>query len=604
MIRMIGGRVTSVGFFRFSRRAVAVLGCATAVLVSASPAYGDGVPFHVGDVLAGVGNGLIKHFDSSGNLLDTLNTTSGSRDETGMCFDSAGNLFTTNFEANTISEFDKNGNLVAASFGSGFNSSPESCVFNSAGQMFVGQADGSGQVLEFDASGNLLNSFSPAPDARGTDFIDLAADQHTLRYTSEGSLVKQFDVGTNTQLADFASGLPAPCFAHRILPNGGELVACSSEVVRLDPSGAIVQSYPVGQSLFALNVDPDGTSFWTADFSGNVYHVDIATGNVINTFNAAPPVEVAGLAIVGERTAAADPKITAVAPASVSATEGKSFSGTVATFTDPDANATASEYSATITWGDGSTSTGSITGSGGSFTVTGSHKYGEEGSNAVSVTITDADNTSNAATASTTAKVADAALHGTSGSPTRTGTNVSGTVATFTDDDPGGTVSDYTASINWGDGTTTTGTVTAGTGKFNVGGSHTYTKSGTFVVTVTIKDKGGSTTTASESVTIKIAAAVHGTARLSGVPLICVTRAFTLRIIGKRISSVKWLVDGQRITGRTVHPGTKYSARISAVPGIRHVTVKVNFVRSSHTKARTIHAPVSGCRAVVPKFTG
>src|SRR5207237_10754762 len=37
-----------------------------------------------------------------------------------------------------------------------------------------------------------------------------------------------------------------------------------------------------------------------------------------------------------------------------SATEGASFSGPVASFTDPDTAATSTEYSATIDWGDGS----------------------------------------------------------------------------------------------------------------------------------------------------------------------------------------------------------------------------------------------------------
>src|SRR6202011_4071197 len=94
-----------------------------------------------------------------------------------------------------------------------------------------------------------------------------------------------------------------------------------------------------------------------------------------------------------------------------SATEGASFSGTVATFTDPDANAIASDYSATVDWGDGSSSPGTVGGpTGGPFTVSGSHTYAEEGTYTVTVTITDVDNASNTATASSTAKVADAGL--------------------------------------------------------------------------------------------------------------------------------------------------------------------------------------------------
>ena len=45
----------------------------------------------------------------------------------------------------------------------------------------------------------------------------------------------------------------------------------------------------------------------------------------------------------------------------VAATEGASFTGAVATFTDDDPNGTASDYTTTITWGDGNTSAGTIT---------------------------------------------------------------------------------------------------------------------------------------------------------------------------------------------------------------------------------------------------
>jgi len=93
-----------------------------------------------------------------------------------------------------------------------------------------------------------------------------------------------------------------------------------------------------------------------------------------------------------------------------SSTEGKPFAGTVATFTDTDTNATAADYSATISWGDGGSSTGTVTGGSGSFSVSAGHTYSEEGIDQVTLTITDVDNTSNSAAARSTATVADAAL--------------------------------------------------------------------------------------------------------------------------------------------------------------------------------------------------
>ena len=74
----------------------------------------------------------------------------------------------------------------------------------------------------------------------------------------------------------------------------------------------------------------------------------------------------------------------------------------------------------------------------------------------------------------------------------------SGTLATFTDDNPDATTNDYYASIAWGDGTTTGGTIVGlPAGGFAVTGSYLYDQAGPEFVTVTIYDFGGSTAVAS-----------------------------------------------------------------------------------------------------------
>ena len=176
------------------------------------------------------------------------------------------------------------------------------------------------QVLKFSPSGTLLASYNPVVD-RGTDWIDLAADQRTLFYASEGSTVRRFDVVANAQLPDFATGLAAPCFALRIRPNGEVMVACGSQVYRLSSTGAVIQTYPIPHPsfLFALNLDPDNTTFWTADYSsGEIWRVDIATGAIVTNFTAPPAsCSVAGLAVVGEIRVAQQPptcELTATIP--------------------------------------------------------------------------------------------------------------------------------------------------------------------------------------------------------------------------------------------------------------------------------------------------
>jgi hypothetical protein len=286
----------------------------------------------------------------------------------------------------------------------------------------------------------------------------------------------------------------------------------------------------------------------------------------------------------------------------VSATEGRPFTGAVATFTDPDTAATPAEYSASISWGDGTTSSGTITGTGGAFTVGGTHTYAEEGSHTTSVTITDVDNPGITATVSAPVTVIDAALHGT-GVNVKSKNPFNGKVASFTDDDPNGTVSDYTASISWGDGSTSTGTVTTG---FNVSGQHKYKKAGKYTVTVTIKDVGGSTVTVTSTITIPSnkPAARRGTARLTGVPAACTLRGFRVQVKGKRISAVNFVLGSNRLKSRTVKKGKQYSTVVSLSPGKHQLTVKVKFTKSSHTRTRTFHATVSGCRVPTPKFTG
>ncbi|HEY1858987.1 MAG TPA: Ig-like domain-containing protein, partial [Gemmataceae bacterium] len=85
-----------------------------------------------------------------------------------------------------------------------------------------------------------------------------------------------------------------------------------------------------------------------------------------------------------------------------SATAGAPFSGSVATISNT-WSFLATTYSATITWGDGSTSAGVVTGSGSTLTITGSHTYADPVNEAVSVKISNPNTTT--ATVSDTAKV-------------------------------------------------------------------------------------------------------------------------------------------------------------------------------------------------------
>ena len=65
------------------------------------------------------GGGRINRFSAGGGrLIGSLDTTSGSASETGMCFDPAGNLYTTNRDTNSVSKIVSAGHMVRARFGS------------------------------------------------------------------------------------------------------------------------------------------------------------------------------------------------------------------------------------------------------------------------------------------------------------------------------------------------------------------------------------------------------------------------------------------------------------------------------------------------------
>jgi hypothetical protein len=191
----------------------------------------------------------------------------------------------------------------------------------------------------------------------------------------------------------------------------------------------------------------------------------------------------------------------------VDVTEGQPFTQVIATFTSPDANPVASQFSAEISWGDsgpGSASAGVIVANpDGSFSVIGSHDYAEEGSGEevglVHTFINDTGTGRSVGGTQTTPDIADAPLT-VSPLPLSVAavTQFSGNVATFTDADPGGTVSDYTATIDWGDGSPVdTATVVAQGGGFAVTGSHTYATAEPFTATVQVTDAGGATASAS-----------------------------------------------------------------------------------------------------------
>jgi hypothetical protein len=196
----------------------------------------------------------------------------------------------------------------------------------------------------------------------------------------------------------------------------------------------------------------------------------------------------------------------------ISATEGAVVSGTIATFIDGGATDPATNFTATIDWGDGTTTAGIVSaGSGlGAYVVSGTHTYTDELSGNFNVSFSEPEGGGARSAIGNTVTISEADALTMTGSSfsVKAGRPFSGTVATFTDANPAALASDFATTINWGDGTTTSGTVTGPTGgPFTVTGSHTYKPAGTFSVTVTAADDPPGTATASATATATV---THG----------------------------------------------------------------------------------------------
>ena len=195
--------------------------------------------------------------------------------------------------------------------------------------------------------------------------------------------------------------------------------------------------------------------------------------------------------------------------ATFAATTGVAFQGTVASFTSSDPAATAAEFTATINYGDSTTSAaGTVVAAPGGFIVVGSHTYTTANpATPVTVMITDTVGGSQA-TANSLANVTNL-LKPVSQPPVFVaGTLESAVVASFTDGSRQAFPGQFTAMINWGDNTGTSPGVVSADGKgFDVTGSHTYnfstTSTVTEPVTVTITDTlTGATATANSTATV------------------------------------------------------------------------------------------------------
>lgn len=266
-----------------------------------------------GQVFASVGSGEVDvHDPTTGNLVSALQDGTGEPFTAGSSFDGAGNFLVTDDTLGEISEYNYQGTLQPT-FATGL-SNPLSLVYDKSGNLYVGQQS-TPYIAQFDASGHRLADIGPLATQRvGDDWIDLASDQCTFYYTTEGTDILRYNKCTNTQLSNFnqTTFTGANAFEMRILPNGNVLVADSDADLLLDPSGNIIKTFSCtslpgcGGQLFSVAIDPSAKSFWTGDtFSGDAWQVNLSSGTVMQTIDMGTAF-LLGLSVHGQPSAAAN----------------------------------------------------------------------------------------------------------------------------------------------------------------------------------------------------------------------------------------------------------------------------------------------------------
>ncbi len=200
--------------------------------------------------------------------------------------------------------------------------------------------------------------------------------------------------------------------------------------------------------------------------------------------------------------------VTTASGVTLSATTNVPFEGTVASFSSSDDAATAADFTATINYGEGTASSaGTVLAAPGGFIVVGSHTFTTANPfEPVTVTIADTSRLILATANSLVDVTNPGGLLTPIGHSVEfvAGTLLSRVVAGFTDSDPRAFPGQFTAMINWGDGTASSaGVVSADGAGFDVTGSHTYNFASSDSATVTIMDVlSGAAVTANWTATV------------------------------------------------------------------------------------------------------
>jgi streptogramin lyase len=248
---------------------VAVLAIICGGARTTSPALAAGEPFRTGDLFQS-GGGYIRHINPTFWDIGSWTPADG-EGPTSMAFDADGNLYASVIAGGVVVITSEGfyGGLVVEDEDAG------ALAVDSDGNIFV--AVPSATIRKYDPGGSLVDSYTVATGSGSTQATSLAiaADDCTLFYTNDDTVVRRYNVCTETQLSNLGSGITTAQVV-RLTPDGDVLVSDVDVIHLFDvSSGDEIETYGTPSSGVywrSVAVEADGEHFWAVNGDDEDFH--------------------------------------------------------------------------------------------------------------------------------------------------------------------------------------------------------------------------------------------------------------------------------------------------------------------------------------------